>query len=117
MHKIAVIPGDGIGGEVVAEGLRVLDAMADVCGFEYEAEHLPWGCGYWLEHGQMMPDDGIERLRDFDAIYLGAVGLPNTVTEEVAVRGLVLAIRVGFDQYRNVRPVSLPSFINPAERA
>jgi len=106
MHRIAVIAGDGIGGEVVAEGLRVLDAMADVCGFAYEAEHLPWGCGYWLEHGRMMPDDGIERLSEFDAIYLGAVGLPDTVPEEVAVRGLVLAIRVGFDQYRNVRPVN-----------
>ncbi|HUS81183.1 MAG TPA: isocitrate/isopropylmalate dehydrogenase family protein [Armatimonadota bacterium] len=104
-HRIAAIGGDGIGPEVVAEGLRVLEVVAGPCGFAAEVEHLPWGCGYYLEHRRMMPEDGIATLSGFDAIYLGAVGLPGVVAEEVAVRGLVLAIRFGFDQYRNVRPV------------
>ncbi len=104
-HRIAVIGGDGIGPEVIAEGLRVLEAVAEPCGIELATEHFPWGCGYYLEHGSMMPEDGIEHLADFDAIYLGAVGMPEKVPEHVAVRGLVLAIRFGFDQYANVRPV------------
>lgn len=103
--RIAVIGGDGIGPEVVAEGLRVLEAVAEPRGVQFETEHFPWGCGYYLRHGCMMPPDGLALLADFDAIYLGAVGMPDQVPEHIAVRGLVLAIRFGFDQYANVRPV------------
>ena len=104
-YKIAVIPGDGIGAEVVGEGVRVLSAAAAKYHFTLHFEYFPWGCGHYLAHGQVMPPDGIEILSDFDAIYLGAVGLPGQVPEEIGVRGLVLAIRFGFDQYANVRPV------------
>ncbi len=104
-HKIAVIGGDGIGPEVVAEGLRVLEVVAGAYGFSFETEDFPWSCGYYLEHGLMIPEDGIDQLRGFDEIYLGAVGLPDSVPEEIGVRGLLLAIRFGFEQYANVRPV------------
>ncbi|MEI6503804.1 MAG: isocitrate/isopropylmalate dehydrogenase family protein [Armatimonadota bacterium] len=104
-HKIAVIPGDGIGGEVVAAGVLVLRAAAERFGFRLDCTEFPWGCGYYLQHGHVMPPDGLETLSGFDAIYLGAVGLPGQVPEEIGVRGLVLAIRTGFDQFANVRPV------------
>ncbi|MFW6156187.1 MAG: isocitrate/isopropylmalate dehydrogenase family protein [Armatimonadota bacterium] len=104
-HRIAVIAGDGIGPEVVAEVLRVLEAVAPPAGFEYEAELFPWGCSYYLEHGRMMPADAIETLARYDAIYLGAAGDPCRVPEEVAVRETVLAIRFAFDLYANIRPV------------
>ncbi len=104
-YRIAVIPGDGIGVEVVAEGLRVLKAAGEKAGVECELEQFPWGCGYWLQHGVAMPADALEILDGFDAIYLGAVGLPDRVPERVAVREVVLAIRSGFDQFANVRPV------------
>ena len=104
-YRIAVIGGDGIGPVVIAEGLRVLEAVGEACGLEFETERFPWGCGYYLTHGSMIPSDAIGRLAEFDAIYLGAVGMPDKVPEHVAVRGLVLAIRFGFDQYANVRPV------------
>jgi tartrate dehydrogenase/decarboxylase/D-malate dehydrogenase len=104
-YTIAVIPGDGIGPEVVEEGLRVLDAVAGAAGFATEVERFIWGCEFYQQHGHMMPPDAIERLSHFDAIYLGAVGDPCMVPEEVAVRGTVLAIRFGFDLYANIRPV------------
>ena len=105
-HRIAVIPGDGIGVEVVAEGLKVLAALEEVVpGLKLETTEFPWGCGYYLEHGRMMAEDAIETLRRFDSIYLGGVGWPDKVPEEVAVRGVVLAIRFSFDQYANVRPI------------
>ncbi len=104
-HKIAVIPGDGIGTEVVAAGLQVLHSAADRFGFRLHCTEFPWSCRHYLQHGQVMPPDGIEILSKFDAIYLGAVGLPGEVPEEIGVRGLVLAIRTGFDQFANVRPV------------
>lgn len=106
IHKIAVIPGDGIGGEVVAEGIKALEALAEVVpnlGFEFT--EFPWGCGYYLEHGCMMPRDGIDILRQFGTIYLGGIGWPGKVPEEISVRGVVLAIRFAFDQYANIRPV------------
>ncbi len=105
VHRIAVIGGDGIGPEVVEQGLRVLDAVADASGFEYEVEQFAWGCEFYQRHGHMMPQDAIERLSQFSAIYLGAVGDPCMVPEEIAVRGTVLAIRFGFDLYANIRPV------------
>ncbi len=104
-HKIAVIPGDGIGVEVVAEGLKVLEAAGQKAGLSFDFEQFPWGCGYWLQHGAAMPPDAIDILGHFDAIYLGAVGLPGRVHESVGVREVVLAIRSGFDQFANVRPV------------
>ncbi|MDQ3809616.1 MAG: tartrate dehydrogenase [Chloroflexota bacterium] len=102
-RRIAVIPGDGIGQEVVPEGLRVLDAVAPAA-FEYE--QFPWGCQYYLETGRMMDPDGLVRLREFDAIYFGAVGWPG-VADHVSLWGLRLAICQGFDQYANIRPVRL----------
>jgi len=104
-YRIAVIGGDGIGPEVVAEGQRVLEALAGVLGFECEIERFPWGCAYYLEHGQQMPTDALDLLGHHDAILLGAIGMPDLVPEEIALRGVVLAIRFGFDQYANVRPV------------
>lgn len=104
-YRIANIPGDGIGPEVVAEGVKVLDAAADATDVEFEYNSFPWGCGFWLDHGVAMPDDGLEILSEYDAIYLGAAGLPGEVPEEVGVRELVLKIRSGFEQFANIRPV------------
>jgi len=106
--RIAVIPGDGIGQEVVPEGIRVLERVAErsngACRFEYE--HFPWGCQYYLETGRMMDADGLDRLKRCDAIYFGAVGWPG-VPDHVSLWGLRLAICQGFDQYANVRPIRL----------
>jgi tartrate dehydrogenase/decarboxylase/D-malate dehydrogenase len=115
-YRLAVIPGDGIGGEVTAAGLQVMQAAAERYGFTLTAESFPWGCGYYLQHGVVMPPEGLAVLAEYDAIYLGAVGLPDEVPEEIGVRGLVLAIRNGFDQFANVRPVKplrgAPYFLN-----
>jgi len=106
MFKIAVIPGDGIGKEVIEEGIRVLDTAATRFGFSFEWEQFPWGCNYYVVHGEMMPQDGLERLRHFDAIYLGAVGTPG-VPDHVSLWGLLIPIRREFRQYVNLRPVRL----------
>jgi tartrate dehydrogenase/decarboxylase / D-malate dehydrogenase len=103
MPRIAVIPGDGIGQEVVPEGLRVLDRAS---GGAFEYTHFPWGCQHYLQTGQMMDAGGLERLRAFDAIYFGAVGWPG-VPDHVSLWGLRLAICQGFDQYANIRPIRL----------
>ena len=119
MFRIAVIPGDGIGQEVVPEGLRVLDALAAKSGgtVAFETESFPWGSGYYLETGRMMDEDGQERLAEFDAIYFGAVGWP-TVPDHVSLWGLRLAICQGFDQYACVRPVRLlPGITSPLRDA
>ena len=106
-YRIAVIPGDGIGPEVLREGVKILDAAAALDGgFRFEWTHFPWGCEYYLANGKMMDDDGIEQLKAFDAIYLGAVGAPG-VPDHISLWGLLLAIRKGFDQYINLRPVKL----------
>src|SRR5215217_6221692 len=106
--RIAMMPGDGIGTEVVSEGQRVLDALAEDSGgaFAFEWESFPWGSEYYLEHGRMMAEDALETLEDFDAISFGAVGWPG-VPDHVSLWGLRLAICQGFDQYANVRPVKL----------
>lgn len=104
--RIAILGGDGIGPEVTAEGIRVLRVVAEVAGIELEDTELPWGTGWYLEHGEMMPEDALERLREFDAIYLGAVGLP-AVPDHITLREMLLRIRFGFDQYVNLRPVRL----------
>jgi tartrate dehydrogenase/decarboxylase/D-malate dehydrogenase len=102
-----VIPGDGVGAEVIPAGLDVLRRAGEVTGsFALETIVYPWSCAWYLEHGRMMPDDGIERLRDSDAIYLGAVGFPG-VPDHVSLWGLLLPIRQNFDQYVNLRPIAL----------
>ena len=107
IYKIAVIAGDGIGPEVIAEGVKVLQAIAELDGsFRFEFTHFPWGCDYYLKTGKMMPDDGMELLAKFDAIFLGAVGMPG-VPDHVSLWDLLLKIRKGFDQYVNLRPVKL----------
>ncbi len=117
--RIAVIPGDGIGKEVVPEGLRVLDRLAERSGgaLAFETESFPWGCEHYLATGRMMAEDGLERLAGFDAIYFGAVGWP-TVPDHIALWGLRLAICQGFDQYACVRPVQLlPGITSPLRNA
>jgi tartrate dehydrogenase/decarboxylase/D-malate dehydrogenase len=105
-HRIAVIPGDGIGREVVPEGQRVLEAAARRFGFELAWTELDWSCEVYARTGRMMPDDGLERLQAFDAIYLGAVGFPG-VPDHVSLWGLLIPIRRTFRQYVNLRPVRL----------
>jgi tartrate dehydrogenase/decarboxylase / D-malate dehydrogenase len=104
--KIAVIPGDGIGKEVMPEGLRVLEAAGAIHGIEYRWQEFDWSCEHYARTGAMMPEDGIEQLRDFDAIYLGAVGFPG-VPDHISLWGLLIPIRREFDQYINLRPVRL----------
>jgi len=105
-HKIAVIPGDGIGKEVVPEGIRVLEAAGTRYGIELQWEHFPWSCEWYQKHGRMMPEDGLARIRNYDAIFLGAVGFPG-VPDHVSLWGLLIPIRRGFHQYANIRPVRL----------
>lgn len=106
-YRIAVIAGDGIGPEVVKEGMRVLEHAARQDGsFAFSFCEFPWGCDYYLKNGRMMPEDGLERLAGFDAILLGAVGDPR-VPDHISLWDLLLKIRKGFDQYVNLRPVRL----------
>ena len=105
--KIAVIAGDGIGPEVIAEGVKVLNKVSELDGnFSFEFTEFPWGCEYYLENGEMMPKDGIETLQKYDAIFLGAVGAPG-VPDHISLWDLLLKIRKSFDQYVNLRPVKL----------
>ena len=107
-HRIAVIAGDGIGNEVMPEGLRVLDAAMGKFGLALEFTTFEWAnCDYYLEHGQMMPDDWFDQLKGFDAIYFGAVGWPATVPDHISLWGSLIKFRRDFDQYANVRPVRL----------
>ena len=107
IHKIAVIAGDGIGPEVIDEGIKVLEEVARIDGsFKFEFTKFPWGCEYYKQTGKMMPEDGIETLKKFDAIFLGAVGAPG-VPDHVSLWDLLLVIRKSFDQYVNLRPVKL----------
>ena len=113
-HRIAAIPADGIGKEVIPAGLRVLEALARRDGgFALDVETLPWGSDYYRETGVMMPDDGLETLRGFDAIYFGAVGDPD-LPDSITLWGLRLKICQGFDQYANIRPTRvLPGLTSP----
>lgn len=116
-YRIAVIPGDGVGSEVVCEGLKVLNGVAGKHGFEVAAEHFGWGCDYYLERGKMMPDDMLDILKDFDAIFLGCIGDANKVPDHVSLT-LLLHIRKGFDQYVNLRPIRLyPGVDTPVRTA
>jgi tartrate dehydrogenase/decarboxylase/D-malate dehydrogenase len=103
-HKIAVIMGDGIGKEVGPEGMRVLDVAAERFGFKLEWTPFPWSCEYYSKTGEMMPKNGLDILREFEAIFLGAVGYPG-VPDHVSLWGLLIPIRRGFQQYVNFRPI------------
>ena len=105
-HKIALIPGDGIGKEVVPEGMRVLEAAARRSASSCECTDFDWSCERYAKTGEMMPEDGLEQLKAFDAIFLGAVGWPG-VPDHVSLWGLLIPIRRGFQQYVNLRPVRL----------
>jgi len=106
MYKIAVIPGDGTGPEVVAEGMKVLDAVAKLEGFEFEATHFDYGAERYLATGDVLSDENVEELRAFDVIYLGAVGHPD-VAPGILEKGLLLKLRFDLEQYINLRPVRL----------
>jgi tartrate dehydrogenase/decarboxylase/D-malate dehydrogenase len=114
LYRIAAIPGDGIGSEVIAAGIRALQACAGRDGgFSFSFDHFDWGSDYYKKHGVMMPKDGLEKLKDFDAIYFGAVGAPD-VPDHITLWGLRLAICQPFDQYANVRPTRvLPGIVSP----
>jgi tartrate dehydrogenase/decarboxylase/D-malate dehydrogenase len=107
-HKIAVIPGDGIGKEVIPAGVSVLRAL----DLNLHFDEFPWGSDYFRETGKMMPEDGLEILRNYDAIYFGAVGDPG-LPDDLTLWGLRLRICQGFDQYANVRPTRiLPGIVS-----
>ncbi|MCJ7726360.1 MAG: 3-isopropylmalate dehydrogenase [Acidimicrobiia bacterium] len=106
MPNIALIPGDGVGPEITEEAVRVLDAAAKVYGFSVETENFDWSCDRYLEKGEMMPSDALETLADFDAIFLGCIGDANKIPDHVSLE-MLLGIRVGFDQYVNLRPIRL----------
>src|SRR5438105_5187518 len=105
-YRIAVIPGDGIGQEVVPAAIRALDTAAVRFGFAVEWQSFPWGSDHYFAHGRMMPADALDRLRPFDAIFFGAVGDPR-LQDNVTLNGLLLPIRRGFDQFACVRPAVL----------
>lgn len=106
MNKIAVIPGDGTGPEVVEEGLKVLDAVADIEGFTSETTHYDFGGERYLDTGEVLPEGAVNELRNFDAIYLGAIGHPD-VEPGILEKGLLLRLRFELEQYINLRPVKL----------
>jgi tartrate dehydrogenase/decarboxylase / D-malate dehydrogenase len=105
-HRIAVIPGDGIGHEVVPEGIGVLERVGRLYGIDFVWDEFDWSCELFAKTGRMMPEDGLDRIRNHDAIFLGAVGYPN-VPDHVSLWGLLIPIRRTFEQYANVRPVRL----------
>lgn len=103
--EIAVVPGDGIGKEVVPVSLKVLDTIAEVHGgLKFIYKEFPWSCEYYLEHGVMMPEDGLDTLKNFNAIFLGAVGNPALVPDHISLWGLLIKIRKQFEQSINIRP-------------
>ncbi|MCZ7472748.1 tartrate dehydrogenase, partial [Agrobacterium rhizogenes] len=115
-YKIAAIPADGIGPEVIAAGLQVLEALEQRSGdFRIHSETFDWGSDYYKKHGVMMPADGLENLKKFDAIFFGAVGAPD-VPDHITLWGLRLPICQGFDQYANVRPTKILPGITPPLR-
>jgi tartrate dehydrogenase/decarboxylase/D-malate dehydrogenase len=116
-YQIAVIPGDGIGKEVVPEGIRVLEAAGRRFDIAFQWDLFPWSCEHYTKTGRMMPEDGLERIRHHDAIFLGAVGFPG-VPDHLSLWGLLIPIRRQFQQYVNLRPVRLlPGIKSPlAER-
>src|SRR5438067_12941162 len=106
-HRIAVIPGDGIGKEVVPEGIRVLEAAGRKFGIAFAWDELPWSCDYYVKHGRMMPEDWFEQIHRHEAIFFGAVGWPATVPDHISLWGSLIQWRRRFDQYVNLRPCRL----------
>lgn len=108
VYKIATIAGDGIGLEVLPEGIKVVKVAAKKYGIELQLDNFDWAsCDYYLEHGKMMPDDWFETLKQYDAIFFGAVGWPDKVPDHISLWGSLLQFRRRFDQYVNLRPVRL----------
>ena len=97
-YKIAVVNGDGVGHEIVPAGIKVMDKVAKKYGFKLEYKFFPWGAGYYKEHGDFMPENGLKILRNFDAIYFGAVGLPD-VDDTLPAMMYTFKVRTGFSQY------------------
>lgn len=115
--RIAVIEGDGIGREVVREGIRVLETAGRRYNLQFSWQYFNWGCEHYLKTGRMMPADGLEQLRPFDAIYLGAVGYPG-VPDHISLWGLLIPIRRAFEQYVNLRPIKLlQGIVSPLRQA
>lgn len=107
-YRIAVLPGDGIGKEVIPEGLKTLQTIEQKTGaFHISFESFAWGSDYYLKTGRMMPDDALKILADFDAIYFGAIGLPGVIPDHITLWEFILPLRQGFDQYINYRPSRL----------
>ncbi len=107
-YQIAVIPGDGIGQEVMPEGLKALRELQEIVpSLQMDYETFPWGSDYYRAHGAMMPDDALKILEPFDAIYFGAVGDPPRLPDHITLNGLILPIRKGFQQYACIRPAKL----------
>ncbi|RVD54957.1 tartrate dehydrogenase [Mesorhizobium sp. M2D.F.Ca.ET.185.01.1.1] len=116
-YSIALIPGDGIGRDVTAAAWTVLETVAHHSGFAVTGTEFPWSCKFYKETGRMMSEDGIETLRGFDAILLGAVGWPAEVPDSVSLHGLLLPIRKAFVQYANIRPHRLlPGVTGPLRK-
>lgn len=114
-YKVALYPGDGIGVEVTDEAVKTLKAAARICGFQLEMREFDWGHRYWKRTGKVAPDDFLEQLRDFDAIYLGAIGDPDNVPDHISLKPLI-DMRQGFDQYACARPAKLlPGIETPLE--
>ncbi|HUH93514.1 MAG TPA: tartrate dehydrogenase [Casimicrobiaceae bacterium] len=106
-YRVAVIPGDGIGKEVVPEGLRALETAGRRFEIGFDWDELPWSCDYYARHGRMMPEDWFERIRRHDAMFFGAIGWPASVPDHVSLWGSLIQWRRGFDQYVNLRPCRL----------
>ncbi len=112
-YNIAVVPGDGIGNEIVPEGYRVLEAVAKKHNFGITSKTFDWGAGYYLKNNQFLPDDGLETLKEFDAVYFGSVGLP-AVDDTLPAKDYTFKVRTSFNQYVNYRPVrTYPGVIRP----
>ena len=111
--KIAVVPGDGIGPEIVPAALKIVDALGEKMNYKLEKEFYSWGAGHYLEHGEFMPANGLEILTPFDAIFFGSVGLPE-VDDTLPAKDYTFKVRTGFQQYVNYRPVrTYPGFHGP----
>ncbi len=116
-YDIAVIPGDGVGKEVAREAVKILNALGDKYGFKVKTESFDWGCDYYLEYGEMGPEDMLDILKGFDALFLGCIGDANKVPDHISLT-LLLRIRKGFDQYVNLRPIKLyPGIETPVRTA
>ncbi len=116
-YDIAVIPGDGVGEEVSREAVKILNAVANRYAFRVKTEDFDWGCSYYLKQDKMMPDDALETLKKFDAIFLGCIGDASKVPDHISLT-MLLAIRQGFDQYINLRPIQLyPGVESPVRTA